>query len=781
MYQPTQKPIRLVAFARHLADIVEVFVADGAADEQLAGRMLQPDSARAILGQTLPHLRLVVRDKPHGARRLLQRTLPKDKFISKLMATLLWSRGSLARLVQHSAPHQEKFRRHQVRHMGRAATTVKNLSYAEHRFDSSARPLGRMVVHFEALVLTAVDIIRERAKNTREHKGANRAVNLLDTESMLQLGMVADACEIVVRFIRYVDKECFDISALPCHIQALEASAIDLFTRGGCLKHAGYTRHMLGVIRRPRLVLLSGGRPKTLGDVNGPSDATVAKCLGRMANWWKLAEAVLRTEFPDWDILLQFTAFRVPRELATSANTCQQLGRLSEFLGLNTDSVISEYDSLCPVANQFAARAPNAADCSVRSWHEAVVATAGDSRRRRSFPSSNLRQVLSRFVAYVGSSSGVEQTFSQCLAQFRHLRNFKGLGIQRILVLAGTRGQPEDADLALYARARLIWEANFEAPRRPKKVTLRNPKAVRRALEKHAGNTEAAQRRRRDHDLQERLRNTKRRDAFTPMVDASVAAAARLWAPEQAGELARQSKLQTARLLDAADMGIAAADPDDVRRYLEKLRETHHKYLRKHEQLLQGRRRQDIEIKPGTPTWVDDADWTAPLQRALRMRRMLRVTELSRARVFVVKDVAAPPRLVGFAASLVGGIIVSTTYCVTPPGPVLRYDRALRLNRRVWISEGVQDASPTSVNLVQKSVVAAKSDMQGTRWHVIDRADFSQRAERAGHRRNSELVALVTSAERRALSEHERKHAHSLTSFASKCKRLLLSDGMGGP
>ena len=199
MYKPKQHPRRLFGFARALSGMVEVFVADGAADEQLAGRMLQRHSARATLGQTLPNLRLVVRDKPHGARRLLQRTLPKDKFISKMLAALLWSKASLAKIVQFSAPHQETFKRHQIQHMGHAARTTKNLSYAEHRFDSSARPLGRMVVHFEALVLTAVDIIRERAPNNKDHKGANRALDLLDTESMLQLGMVTDACEIVVR------------------------------------------------------------------------------------------------------------------------------------------------------------------------------------------------------------------------------------------------------------------------------------------------------------------------------------------------------------------------------------------------------------------------------------------------------------------------------------------------------------------------------------------------------------------------------------------------------
>ncbi|MFM7989128.1 MAG: hypothetical protein ACKPKO_58425, partial [Candidatus Fonsibacter sp.] len=68
-----------------MASIVEVCVADGAAEEQLASRMLHKYCARTLLGHALPDLRLVVRDKPHSARRLLQRTLPTNTHSSALI------------------------------------------------------------------------------------------------------------------------------------------------------------------------------------------------------------------------------------------------------------------------------------------------------------------------------------------------------------------------------------------------------------------------------------------------------------------------------------------------------------------------------------------------------------------------------------------------------------------------------------------------------------------------------------------------------------------------
>ena len=75
---------RLKSLAKHIAAITEVFAADGAADGQLAGRMLLDNGVRGRGGQRLPSLRLVVRDKPHGARRLLQRTLPKEPIHQQL-------------------------------------------------------------------------------------------------------------------------------------------------------------------------------------------------------------------------------------------------------------------------------------------------------------------------------------------------------------------------------------------------------------------------------------------------------------------------------------------------------------------------------------------------------------------------------------------------------------------------------------------------------------------------------------------------------------------------
>ncbi|MFM7985392.1 MAG: hypothetical protein ACKPKO_39370, partial [Candidatus Fonsibacter sp.] len=66
-------------------------------------------------------------------------------------------------------------------------------------------------------------------------------------------------------------------------------------------------------------------------------------------NWWKLAEAILDTDVPDWDLLLQFEAFHVPRDLRTNSVSLQQFRTLSTTFGLGGGHVVSEYEALAPI------------------------------------------------------------------------------------------------------------------------------------------------------------------------------------------------------------------------------------------------------------------------------------------------------------------------------------------------------------------------------------------------------------------------------------------------
>ena len=101
----------------HLNAITEVFVADGAADEQMAGELLRPvalDGGEETQGhpsliRPLPNLKLVLMDRAHASRRLLQRTWDKDEYVNSMLNALIWNKQSLVRVLQNSDVAKELF------------------------------------------------------------------------------------------------------------------------------------------------------------------------------------------------------------------------------------------------------------------------------------------------------------------------------------------------------------------------------------------------------------------------------------------------------------------------------------------------------------------------------------------------------------------------------------------------------------------------------------------------------------------------------------------------
>ena len=75
--------------ARRILERVEMFSADGAPNEQLAGRLLHTSVDRSSSAKKLPNLKMVIRDKVHATRRLTQRTFKVDALLAGVHTTML--------------------------------------------------------------------------------------------------------------------------------------------------------------------------------------------------------------------------------------------------------------------------------------------------------------------------------------------------------------------------------------------------------------------------------------------------------------------------------------------------------------------------------------------------------------------------------------------------------------------------------------------------------------------------------------------------------------------
>ena len=122
---------------------------------------------------------------------------------------------------------------------------------------------------------------------------------------------------------------------------------------------------MLHLIKKPRLLHTSAGQPNTIGDVRGVSDKVAATCLGRMQDWWALAQSVLRAEFADFDVVRCFSALYIPRVegggLAHLRHVPRDaLFRLASFFALDPEGLVAEFQDLRIVAE----RARQTTSCS---------------------------------------------------------------------------------------------------------------------------------------------------------------------------------------------------------------------------------------------------------------------------------------------------------------------------------------------------------------------------------------------------------------------------------
>jgi hypothetical protein len=380
----------------------------------------------------------------------------------------------LAKTIRYTRVFQYLFAHHpRERRTDPAQPIIKNLAFAQQRFDSLAKPLARLVQHFDSALDVVTDILRERGRASPEHINAARLVDILDSEAMLQMGMLADCAELCLELTRFFDKETFDIGLVPQRLHDFKDVCQFMFARGGCMTYPGHTTTMLQLIKNPRLLHTSTGQPRTIGDVSGVSDEVAATCLARMQNWWTLARAVLSAEFPDFDVVRCFSAFDLPRVEGGGLAHLRlvprdALVRVANFLALNPEGLVAEFRDLRVVAE----RVRQTTTCSNASdWAAEIHDTQTSPKRRACYKVRHLLPALRRYMVYSGSSSGVEQCFSKCKFLMGERRNFRERAKQRVLVLS-TSARHATKDAELCSSARLLWAANFGRPRAKRQAAL---------------------------------------------------------------------------------------------------------------------------------------------------------------------------------------------------------------------------------------------------------------------------------------------------------------------
>jgi hypothetical protein len=740
----------------HIRNHIEMFTADGASNEQLAGKMLHPTSLRGDLAMKLPALRLVIRDKAHATRRITERTISADSRLDHIMNTIVVGQGSVSRILKNSRQLACIFEQ-EVSKQERLAgvdSSMRNMSFAKQRFDSTAKPLGRCLLNLDATISTMDIICAQRQTSSLEYQGAFRFLQMISQETnLILLGMLADACDECLVLTRFFDREAFRLEEMVEQIETFKRKLQWLFAGRGCLS-TGYTSLALTHLRKGKLVPIPGHAPVTLGGHEAePSSLLIIECLGHMVAWSNLATEVATTEFPDFELLACFQVFKLADPLPVPATAGNHLRQIAEAFKVPMDGGADELLGQFMEHQRIALAGKAAGEPAATSWQRALQKTQSTCRRRKAFPAGMLAELLQRFVVSPGSTSGIEQNFSMFKRSLGQQWNGSELGEERRLVLQLASSAMPEADTNLLAAARLIWATMFGKPRTPTASgTMRAVAKKPRQSNKNNRTAVAWLRRRRD-----------RVAAFMatakPVVDHAVEDAAKAaWTAQHDAEVHFQKKARMEIHCSAVQQGVVG-EHTLGQEAAEKMNGYRQDMLKREAQLVRKEtalhRKMSPPVMPdlrGGRVFVDtgaaDLLNQTPGQWALRLRttELTVVQDRVGASVFCVLNPGKPGDRVQAVASLIGGVICTPELLLTGSGVALKLQRALSWPRHIFLSSSCYDRHHVMVDVLRR-VCATTNGCRWTWYLEADGADrralFLARARKRNRQHIQELVTLV--------------------------------------
>ena len=806
MNRSRAKPALAARAERLMLRRIEMITADGAANEQLALKLLHPMSARTLgpkrsaaqaqdpsakVGK-LPGLKLILRDKAHASRRLTERTFRADPVLQRICDVLLFNKHSIAKLLRFSEPfskifHEEVGRQTREGNAAALRGQVKNLSFAKQRFDSTAKPLGRCLWNLDALISTCHIIQETRGVRTDAGKSCAQFIALLNEEVVVQLGMLADASDECLVLTRFFDQGMFELANMSTEVLGFKRRLDALFGEAETCLETGFTSLALKHLERPRMLREAKGRHRSIGGLAMPAILDIArgKCLPRMKAWRRLALEVVDTEFPDYELLGAFSAFclqpagaharhRAPQE--ANAWVANSLGRLADAFGVDKALLTEQFQDLRRIAQTEQDQRPD--EPTACSWQRALHKTQAVRHSAARWPVTALLPVLQRFVVCPGSTSGIEHAFSK----FKRLMGEQWHGSveaeERRLVLRLKAADTPDPPPQLLKAARRIWVMCFGParlsgpPRRPSlgvKHTIQLKRAARAALHEPSSAAAWMRKRRRDVATAAAAPTSTSRTAGPERSSAQAPVEDQAWTAAHQREAERQRKVRVERACAAVLDGTAnrscllavGAGSQALREFRK------HEQDRQRELELKWRRQASVQALPEKVDLAqkhvfvgDGARVACGLEQRWRAAKnaagMVEVQERANAQVFMVLDPSAPGDRNRVVASMVGGLLCTPGFVLEPDGRgavVLQLHRALSMPRSIFVSEGTVSIHKPMVDLMQRVCeVELRRGKAKPRWQWFtdmpdQRERFLERTRIKDKGHCSELVTLVTPSE----------------------------------
>ena len=669
-----------------LVDNTHRLVIDAAKDEVTASEMSR------LLGMSpfTPNLREILRDKSHAATRFLSRPWQKCRVLRDNTAFFIKGRASPAQMVHHS----KELRGWYKQELRQSTLGVRwcNLSAAKHRFASIQKPTGRLVRGIRQMVATMVRV--SKLRNDERSKNATYWLSRVVSRKLLLLGAQGDASDEVMAFLRFVDKESYDIAALSSRL----ANFLDRLYRyfgpeRQCLHKAGYTKYVVDELESTPIVFVCGNSVRALEACTDDDKDWVMK---EMAAWVLLVKEIAVQEFPFFESAqcLHVFDFADRGEKARSEADTVAIQRLSNLIGINAADAATQFDFLAAeAADRVAKNHDN--EKSVRDailWLEGAGLT---NKSRQRATTTAVRPLCEFFIGFTNSTSGLEQTFTQSERAWTSQQECASEEYEECVLKILVDGHQYDEAQVVVAAQR-IWAENFTAPRAsPISKRADAGRTRKRAAESERSFIEARRAPLPHRIAEESATYTSAVAAIEAMPVSAVDGA---WTEAHDREKAFQRQKVQEKRLDATRDGLLLTH--EITPALRAAAQTRASgMVKRHEgrevkraraeNLVHGGQRLNHADYVGKALYGNGAEFDSTISEIASCWRMVACTEISSAHLLVVKDPTAKSAASYefWCAVLLGIPLVNEEVLRGKRGRItVRYTPALHTKREVWLS-----------------------------------------------------------------------------------------------
>ena len=449
----------------HILLTCEAITVDSAGDEIASAYDASADNSftATSLGMLcfMPNLLHILRDKAHAIRKLMTRPWTIDPTLQNIMELFVTGRNSLLHMIEGSLDFKMWLKELSAKNTTKEISSVFGaVRAAKHRFESYLSPMSRFVTDFDAFLAVAVKISILR-HDTVPGQNARFFLETINIEMLIMIALLCECGDECLALLRIYDVEAPDSASTVKIIRNFLDRIAYLFLKKGVLKTGGFLKYMLNNLKNVRTFNVHGVT-RVLGGPDVISEAIVDRCLPYFEAWAVLAQALIRAEFPSFELSQSFGVFAMIEEEQPDIDQLDADTRILAAGMKDVDAAMfaAEYLERFPYARRERLKGATVSD----AWKIAIE--DGKKRRGGNKLYYSIWIVFQRCRCWSLSTSGLESAFSKAAHHIRSSQlNFSEQTESNMFILINVELNDHEME-SLIQDAQVIWKRVYGFARR---------------------------------------------------------------------------------------------------------------------------------------------------------------------------------------------------------------------------------------------------------------------------------------------------------------------------